>query len=80
MITRYNKGLDIFFINKNQFKIVQSINSNLFDEKMSSLIEKQNSLIRKTPFKKKNLFDDSIFYLIKFFLLFFKIKRRIISN
>lgn len=80
MITRYNKGLDIFFFKKNQFKIVQSINSNLFDEKMSSLIEKQNSLIRKTPFKKKNLLDDSIFYLIKFFLLFFKIKRRIISN
>ena len=80
MITRYNKGLDIFFINKNQFQIVQSINSNLFDEKMSSLIEKQNTLIRKTPFRKKNLLDDSIFYLIKFFLLFFKIKRRIISN
>ena len=62
------------------FSNSMTINSNLFDEKMSSLIEKQNSLIRKTPFKKKNFLDDSIFYLIKFFLLFFKIKRRIISN
>jgi beta-1,4-mannosyl-glycoprotein beta-1,4-N-acetylglucosaminyltransferase len=74
---RIEKGLDIFFNLKHQFKIVDLNNQNFFDDKISLIIPKSKMKIKKEQYKKKILLDDIFFYILKMLVIFFKLKRKI---
>lgn len=76
---RLKKGLDIFFIYNNQFKVIDLNNINFFDKYISRLLLSSKLEIKKDPFIKKGIFDDIIFYVLKTLILFFKIKRKIMK-
>lgn len=77
---RFFKGLDISFILKNQFNLISINNKNYFDSKMKFILLKNNHLIKKNNYQKKTIYDDFIFYLVRFLLIFFKIKRKIFNK
>ena len=74
---RIEKGLDIFFMSKNQYKIVDLNNQNFFDNKISLIISKSKMKIKKEHYKVKSFMDNVIFYIFRILLLFFKLKRKI---
>jgi hypothetical protein len=71
---RYKKGLDIFFISKNQLKILD-LTKNNYDLKMINLLKKK-FLLKKGSFNPKNIYDDIIFYFVKALLVIYKLKRK----
>ena len=73
---RIDKGLDIFFMFKHQFKIVDLNNKFFFDDKISIIISKSKTKIKKKQYKKKSFMDNVIFYIFRILLLFFKLKRK----
>ena len=62
---------------KHQLKILDLSNDN-FDSKMIGLI-KENFLLKKVPFNQVYFFDIIIYYLTKVLLLFYKIKRKVVT-
>lgn len=74
---RYKKGLDIYFMFKHQLKILD-LSKNNFDLKMINLI-KENFYLKKIPFNKVYFFDSIIYYFTKVLLLFYKIKRKVVT-
>ena len=73
---RIDKGLDIFFMFKHQYKIVDLNNKFFFDDKISIIISKSKTKIKKKQYKKKFFMDNVIFYIFRILLLFFKLKRK----
>jgi beta-1,4-mannosyl-glycoprotein beta-1,4-N-acetylglucosaminyltransferase len=71
---RYKKGLDIFFISKNQLRILD-LTKNNYDLKITNLLKKK-FLLKKGSFNPKNIYDDIIFYFVKALLVIYKFKRK----
>lgn len=79
MKNRLKKGLDIFFIYNNQFKVVSLNNISFFDKFISKLLLSSHLEIKKGSFVKKSNFDNFIFYIVKILILFFKMQRKILK-
>jgi beta-1,4-mannosyl-glycoprotein beta-1,4-N-acetylglucosaminyltransferase len=76
---RVKKGLDIFFMFKNQFIIIDLKNQDFFDNKISKIISESKIQIKKKQYIKKSFFDDISFYILRTLILFFKLQRKIFN-